>query len=207
MNFRKIFYESLPVEERDDYQDWLRKQKNIADAGPKMGLINKKLEKCIKVFFEDFLSLQTGAYFVKDGRIYCFGFDKDKEIFEYPRFGGSSILIRNRDFIESQANEAISDYLKKAFPNCCEEASFEIMKGQTAFRFSLNFKGVDRVNAGPLVGKLKKAGFEVLYLRNPKSMTIYFEEGFNDVKKFNELFGNQSGAGSIFEFFKELENN
>lgn len=207
MNFRKIFYESLPVEERDDYQDWLRKQKNIADAGPKMGLINKKLEKCIKVFFEDFLGLQTGAYFVKDGRIYCFGLDKDKKIFEYPRLGGSSILIRNRDFIESQANKAISDYLKKAFPNCCEEASFEIMEGQPTFRFSLNFKGVDRVNAGPLVGKLKKAGFEVLYLRNPKSMTIYFEEGFNDVKKFNELFGNQSGAGSIFEFFKELENN
>lgn len=207
MNFRKIFYESLPVEERDDYQDWLRKQKNIADAGPKMRLINKKLEKCIKVFFEDFLGLQTGAYFVKDGRIYCFGLDKDKEIFEYPRLGGSSILIRNRDFIESQANKAISDYLKKAFPNCCEEASFEIMEGQPTFRFSLNFKGVDRVTAGPLVGKLKKAGFEVLYLRNPKSMTIYFEEGFNDVKKFNELFGNQTGAGSIFEFFKELENN
>lgn len=207
MNFRKIFYESLPVEERDDYQDWLRKQKNIADAGPKMGLINKKLEKCIKVFFEDFLGLQAEAYFVKDGRIYCFGLDKDKEIFEYPRFGGSSILIRNRDFIESRANKAISDYLKKAFPNCCEEASFEIMEGQPAFRFSLNFKGVDRVNAGPLVGKLKKAGFDVLYLRNPKSMTIYFEEGFNDVKKFNELFGNQSGAGSIFEFLKELENN
>lgn len=207
MNFRKIFYESLPVEERDDYQDWLRKQKNIADAGPKMGLINKKLEKCIKVFFEDFLGLQTGAYFVKDGRIYCFGLDKDKEIFEYPRFDGSSILVRNRDFIENQANKAISDYLEKAFPNCCEEASFENMKGQHTFRFSLNFKGIDRVNAGPLVGKLKKAGFDVLYLRNPKSMTIYFEEGFNDVKKFNELFGNQSGAGSIFEFFKELENN
>lgn len=206
MNFRKIFYESLPVEERDDYQDWLRKQKNIADAGPKMGLINKKLEKCIKVFFEDFLGLQTEAYFVKDGRIYCFGLDKDKEIFEYPRFGGSSILIRNRDFIESRANKAISDYLEKAFSNCCEEASFEIMEGQPTFRFSLNFKGVDRVNAGPLVGKLKKAGFNVLYLRNPKSMTIRLE-GFNDVKKFNELFGNQSGAGSIFEFFKELENN
>jgi hypothetical protein len=204
MNFRKIFYESLPVEERDDYQDWLRKQKDIAAVGPKLGLINRKLEKCIKIFFNDFLGLPLEPYYAQNGRIYF----EDNRLFEYPKLGGiGETYIENVDLIESQANKVISDY-QKAFSNCCDEASFETVEGDAAFRFKLNFKGVDRVSAGPLVGKLKKAGFEVLYLRNNyKSLTIYFEEGFDDVKKFNELFGNQSGAGSLFEFFKELENN
>lgn len=202
MNFRKIFYESLPVEERDDYQDWLKKQKNIAAIGPKLGIINKKLEKCIKVFFYDFLGLPLKSYHAENGRIYF----EDNRLFEYPKLGGiREVYIENRDLIESQANKVISDYLKK-FPNCCEEASFELLEGLiSSFRFELNFKGINRVNAGPLVGKLKKAGFEVFY--NHKSMTITFEEGFDDVKKFNELFANQDGAGSLFEFFKELENN
>lgn len=203
MNFRKIFYESLPVEERDDYQDWLRKQKNIEDAGPKMRIINKKLEKCIKVFFYDFLGLPTEPYFVKDGKIYYFGLG-DKVLFEYPKLGGiGETYIENVDLLENQVNNVISKYLKK-LPNCCEEAYFETVEGDAAFRFKLNFRGVNRVNAGPLVGKLKKAGFEVIY--NHKSMTIRFE-GFNDVEKFNELFVSQDGAKSLFEFFKELENN
>lgn len=207
MNFRKIFYESLPVEERDEYQDWLRKQKNIASMGPKLGLINRKLEKCIKIFFNDFLGLPTSIYSVKNGRIYYFGGLEYNALFEYPKLGGiGETYIENVDLLESQVNKVISKYLK-AFSNCCEEASFETVEGDAAFRFKLNFKGVNRVNAGPLVGKLKKAGFEVLYLRERKSLTIYFDKGFIDVKKFNELFGNQSGAGSIFEFFKELENN
>lgn len=199
MNFRKIFYESLPVEERDEYQDWLRKQNDIENAGPKMGLINKKLEKCIKIFFYEFLGLPTNSYHVEDGKVYF----EDKKLFEYPKFGGSSILIENRDLIESKVNEVISDY-QRAVRNYCEEASFKILEGQIAFRFRLNLKGINRVNAGPLVGKLKKAGFEVLY--NHKSMTIIFD-GFNDVKKFNELFANHNGIQSLFEFFKKLENN
>ena len=37
-------------------------------------------------------------------------------------------------------------------------------------------------------------------------MRIYFE-GFDDVEKFNELFKGSNGAGSLFEFFNDLENN
>lgn len=200
MNFRKIFYESLPVEERDEYQNWLKKQDDIQDMGPIIQLINRKLEKCIKVFFYDFLGLSTKPYQVLNGRVY---FEHSK-LFEYPKFGGSSsILIENRDLIENQVNEVISKY-QKIFSNCCAEASFKILEGQPAFRFKLNFKGVNRVTAGPLVGKLKKAGFDVYY--NHKLMTIHFES-FNDVKKFNELFVSQDGNESLFEFFKKLENN
>ena len=199
MNFRKIFLESLPVEERDDYQNWQREHDNMIKMPAKFRLINKKLEKCMKIFFDEFLGLPLGSFHVENGEIY-FGNNK---LLEYPISGGYSIIVRNKDLIEKQANGVISDYIKEF--NCCEEASFEILKGQPSFRFTLNFKGVDRVSAGPLVGKLKKAGFEVSYLREYKSMRIYFE-GFDDVEKFNELFKG-SGSGSLFKFFKDLENN
>ena len=200
MNFRKIFLESLPVEERDDYQNWQREHDNMIKMPAKFRLINKKLEKCMKIFFDEFLGLPMKSFHVEDGEIY-FGNNK---LLEYPISGGYSIIVRNKDLIEKQANGVISDYVKEF--NCCEEASFEILKGQPSFRFTLNFKGVERVSAGPLVGKLKRAGFEVSYLREYKSMRIYFE-GFDDVERFNELFKGAGEADSLFEFFNELENN
>ena len=198
--FLRKISESLPVGERDDYQNWQHEHDNMIKMPAKFRLINKKLEKCMKIFFDEFLCVPLGSFHVEDGEIY-FGNNK---LLEYPISGGYSIIVRNKDLIEKQANGVISDYVKTF--NCCEEASFEFLKGQTTFRFTLNFKGVDRVIAGPLVGKLKKAGFEVLYLREYKSMRIYFE-GFDDVEKFNELFKGPNGAGSLFEFFNDLENN
>ena len=197
--FLRKISESLPVEERDDYQNWQREHDNMIKMPAKFRLIDKKLEKRMKIFFDEFLGLPLGLFHVEDGKIY-FGND---ELLGYPIGGGYSIVVGNKDLIEKQANGVISDLMKKF--NCCEEASFEFLEGQPTFRFTLNFEGVDRVIAGPLVGKLKKAGFEVSYLREYKSMRIYFE-GFDDVEKFNELFKG-SGSGSLFKFFKNLENN
>ena len=197
--FLRKISESLPVGERDDYQNWQREHDNMIKMPAKFRLVNKKLEKCMKIFFDEFLGLPLGSFHVEDGEIY-FGNNK---LLEYPISGGYSIIVRNKDLIEKQANGVISDFVKKF--NCCEEASFEFLEGQPTFRFTLNFKGVDRIIAGPLVGKLKKAGFEVSYLREYKSMRIYFE-GFDDVEKFNELFKGR-GSGSLFKFFKDLENN
>ena len=199
MNFRKIFLESLPVEERDDYQNWQRSQDNLIKMPAKFRLINKKLEKCIKIFFDKFLGMPLESFHVEDGEIY-FGNNK---LLEYPIYG-NSIMVRNKDLIEKQANGVISSYVKEF--NCCEKASFEILEGQPAFRFAFRLKGVNRVSAGPLVGKLKRAGFTVIYNRDSKSMAIYFD-GFDDVEKFNELFAGESDADSLFEFFNELENN
>ena len=197
--FLRKISESLPVGERDEYQNWQREHDNMIKMPAKFRLIDKKLEKRMKIFFDKFLGLPLGLFHVEDGKIY-FGND---ELLGYPIGGGYSIVVGNKDLIEKQANGVISDLMKKF--NCCEEASFEFLEGQPTFRFTLNFEGVDRVIAGPLVGKLKKAGFEVSYLREYKSMRIYFE-GFDDVEKFNELFKG-SGTGSLFKFFKNLENN
>ena len=197
--FLRKISESLPVGERDEYQDWQREHDNMVKMPAKFRLINKKLEKCIKIFFDKFLGLPMKSFHVEDGSIYF----ANNKLLEYPIYG-NSIMVRNKDLIEKQANGVISDYIKEF--NCCEEGSFEILKGQPSFRFTLNFKGVDRVSAGPLVGKLKKAGFDVMYLREYKSMKIYFK-GFDDVEKFNGLFAGESDTDSLFEFFNELENN
>lgn len=197
--FLRKISESLPVGERDDYQNWQHEHDNMIKMPAKFRLINKKLEKCMKIFFDEFLGLPLGSFYVENGEIY-FG---DNKLLEYPISGGYSIIVRNKDLIEKQANGVISYFVKNF--NCCEEASFEFLEGQPTFRFTLNFKGVDRIIAGPLVGKLKKAGFEVSYLREYKSMRIYFE-GFDDVEKFNELFKGR-GSGSLYKFFKDLENN
>lgn len=197
MFFLRKISESLPVGERDDYQNWQREHDNMIKMPAKFRLVNKKLEKCMKIFFDEFLGLPLGSFHVEDGEIY-FGNNK---LLEYPISDGYSIIVRNKDLIEKQANGVISDFVKNF--NCCEEAFF--VEGQPTFRFTLNFKGVDRIIAGPLVGKLKKAGFEVLYLREYKSMAIYFE-GFDDVEKFNELFKGR-GPCSLYNFFKDLENN
>lgn len=197
--FLRKISESLPVGERDDYQNWQREHDNMIKMPAKFRLINKKLEKCMKIFFDEFLGLPLGSFHVENGEIY-FGNNK---LLEYPISGGYSIIVRNKDLIEKQANGVISDFVKNF--NCCEEAFFEFLEGQPTFRFTLNFKGVDRIIAGPLVGKLKKAGFEVSYLREYKSMRIYFE-GFDDVEKFNELFKGR-GSCSLYKFFKDLENN
>ena len=197
--FLRKISESLPVGERDDYQNWQHEHDNMIKMPAKFRLVNKKLEKCMKIFFDEFLGLPLGSFHVEDGEIYF----EDNKILEYPISGGYSIIVRNKDLIEKQANGVISDLVKRF--NCCEEASFEFLEGQPTVRFTLNFKGVDRVIAGPLVGKLKKAGFEVSYLREYKSMRIYFE-GFDDVEKFNGLF-KESGSGSLFKFLENLENN
>ena len=198
--FLRKISESLPVEERDDYQNWQRDHDNMVKMPAKFRLINKKLEKCMKIFFDKFLCVPMGSFHVEDGKIY-FGNNK---LLEYPISDGYSIIVRNKDLIEKQANGVISDYVKTF--NCCEEASFEFLEDQSAFRFAFRLKGVNRVSAGPLVGKLKRAGFQVIYNRDYKSMAIYFE-GFDDVEKFNELFKGPNGAGSLFEFFNDLENN
>ena len=81
MNFKKIFYESLPVEERDDYMDFLKKEKDIANTPTKERIINNKLKKDIKIFFGEFLGLpeqKLSLYSTKDGKILF----KDIALFE-----------------------------------------------------------------------------------------------------------------------------
>lgn len=80
MNFRKIFLESLPVEERDDYQNWQCEHDNMIKMPAKFRLVNKKLEKCMKIFFDEFLGLPMKSFHVEDGEIY-FGNNK---LLEYP---------------------------------------------------------------------------------------------------------------------------
>ena len=201
MNFKKIFYESLPVEERDDYMDFLKKEKDIANTPTKERIINNKLKKDIKIFFGEFLGLpeqKLSLYSTKDGKILF----KDIALFEYDE---GYTPVKNSSILESQVNSVLLRKLEDN-PEAADKVKFNLLEDQLSkFAFTLNFKGVNRVQAGPLVGKLQKAGFRVDYIREKKSLEIFFE-GFDDVEKFNKIFTLVPGWAAVLGLFIELSD-
>lgn len=202
MNFKKIFNESLPVEERDDYQSWQKEQNLKAQKSTKDRLIDNKLEKDIKIFFDKFLGLPSEklkSYSAYNGHIY---YDEKKNSYPLFKYYGDGIIsVENPLLLEGIIDNVIRKLSKEL--ECCEEAYSEIPRNQTDFTFTLNLEGVNRVQAGPVVGKLKKAGFSIDYIREEKKLKILFK-GFDDVEKFNELFTSSGEAISLFEFFYDL---